>query len=99
MWKTLVVLFRMPLTVAWAFLRAFVYMPLVVALSLVVFIWAMVTVPFMVGAAVVRKDPKGARAYIREVAGAPLGLLGTLKYSYGTLWFWITLQPEPKWLK
>lgn len=94
MWKLLVVLFRLPLAVGWFFLLTTILIPLGIAFALLLFLWGLITLPFMIAGEVIANRPEGVRSYVKEVFDLPGSVLGGIGNMYQNLWHWATARQD-----
>ena len=88
MWKTLVVIFRAPISLIALLLMTLVWAPIIITLCILLFLWGVVTAPFEVGKAIITDNPNDARSHLHDVIHLPLSILSTLGEGYGGLWNW-----------
>ncbi len=91
MWNILVILFRFPFSVAWLCFLVFVWTPLFSAFFVLLFLWALITLPFVLAKEVIANDREGAVGYIKELKFFS-ELFEILMEAYRGWWSWTTLQ-------
>jgi hypothetical protein len=63
MWNALVLLFRLPISIAWFVLLTIVWAPVLTSVSVLLLLWGMLTMPFVVAKEIVANNPDGVSSY------------------------------------